>query len=392
MIPINDNFSLLDKNYLFYKVAERVRAYKAKNGDNGLIALGIGDVSLPLAPVIADSFADAARKMSQKEGFHGYAPYFGYEFLRRAVVDDYKRRNVTLKESEIFISDGAKSDIANLLDIFGRSDALIPSPAYPAYSDVNVMKGNAVFFLDTTEENGFIPEPERIEKRAYIIYICSPNNPTGIGYSTGIIKRWIDFALETGSVIMFDGAYEAYITGDVPHSVYEIDGAKRCAIEIRSLSKSAGFTGVRCGWSVVPEELKVNGISLNALWQRRQSTKFNGVSYPVQVAAAAALSEKGVAERKSQIDYYLKNARIIADFCNKKNIKHFGGKHSPYIWMKCPSGFSGWRFFDFLLDKAGIVVTPGDGFGAGGEGYVRLTAFNTRENTLKAVERLGGIL
>ena len=392
MISVNENYLLLDKNYLFKEIADRLDAFKVKNGDNGLIGLGIGDVSLPLAPSVAEKFASAAAKMGTKTGFHGYAPYFGYDFLRQAVKNDYKNRKVDIETDEIFISDGAKCDIANILDVFDISDVLVPSPVYPVYSDVNFMKGNRINFLELKEENGFIPDPKTVVKKPYIIYICSPNNPTGIGYSASIIKSWVDFAFETGSVLLFDPAYGEYITSGGPRSVYEIDGSKNCAMEICSMSKRAGFTGVRCGWTVIPKGLKVGGVSLNELWQRRQSTKFNGVSYPVQVAATAALTEPGVSECREQIRYYLENAAIITDFCDKKHIKYYGGKCSPYIWMKCPEGFSSWQFFDFLLEKARIVSTPGVGFGSGGEGFMRLTAFNTKENTLEAVDRLDAVL
>ena len=392
MISLNENYLRLDKNYLFKTVAEKLAAYKAKNGDNGLIALGIGDVSLPLAKKVAKKFSSAADMMQTKAGFHGYAPYFGYDFLLKAVQKRYQERKISVEKDEIFISDGAKCDIANILDVFDKSDALIPSPVYPVYTDVNTMKGNKINYLVLTEENGLIPRAENVEKKPYIIYLCSPNNPTGIGYSASIIKSWVDFALETGSVIIFDAAYAEYITGDKPHSVYEIDGGKNCAIEICSLSKSAGFTGVRCGWTVVPRALKVKGALINVLWQRRQSTKFNGVSYPVQVAAAAALSGAGKSECRRQIRYYLENAAILADFCDRKRIRHYGGNSSPYIWMKCPDKIDSWRFFDFLLERAKIVSTPGAGFGPGGEGFMRLTAFNTRENTLEAVKRLDGVL
>ena len=392
MITVNENYLRLDKNYLFKEIADRLAAFKAKNGDNGLIALGIGDVSLPLAPSVAEKFAYAASKMGERSGFHGYAPYFGYDFLRQAVKNGYNDRKVSVETDEIFISDGAKCDIANILDVFDISDVLIPSPVYPVYADVNLMKGNRINFLELNEECGFIPCPETVDKKAYIIYICSPNNPTGIGYSASILKSWVDFALETGSIVVFDPAYGEYITGDEPHSIYEIDKSKDCAVEICSMSKRAGFTGVRCGWTVVPKKLKVGGVSLNELWQRRQSTKFNGVSYPVQVAATAALTEPGVSECREQINYYLKNAAILADFCNKKDIRYYGGKCSPYIWIKCPDGFSSWQFFDFLLEKAKIVSTPGAGFGSGGEGFMRLTAFNTRKNTLEAVKRLDTVL
>ena len=304
----------------------------------------------------------------------------------------YNDRKVSVETDEIFISDGAKCDIANILDVFDISDVLIPSPVYPVYADVNLMKGNRINFLELNEECGFIPCPETVDKKAYIIYICSPNNPTGIGYSASILKCWVDFALETGSVIVFDGAYSEYITGDEPHSVYEIYGAKECSIEVCSLSKRAGFTGVRCGWSVVPKAIRVGGESLNALWQRRQSTKFNGVGYPVQVAACAALSEKGRFECKKQIKYYLDNAKLITKLCENKGITYFGGVSSPYVWMKCPNGYRSWKFFDYLLERAGIVATPGVGFGKGGEGYMRLTGFNTQEKTAEAVQRLYDIL
>ena len=387
MIRINENYLSLKGRYLFKSIADKVAEFKVKNGDNGLIALGIGDVSLPLAPTVAAAFSAAAKGMGVTEGFHGYAPYFGYDFLREAIASTYSARGADINTDEIFISDGAKCDIANLTDIFGKSDVLIPSPAYPAYIDVNVMCGNTIKRLELSEDDGFVPHPDSGDKNARIIYLCSPNNPTGVVYSASILREWVGYALGTGSLIVFDGAYSEYITTGEPHSIYEIAGAKNCAIEICSLSKCAGFTGVRCGWCVVPKSLKVGGANLNALWQRRQSTKFNGVSYPVQVAAAAALSEQGKKECKKQIDYYLENAKLLCDVCKKCGIICYGGVSSPYVWVKCPKGYTDLTFFDLLLEKARIICTPGSGFGCDG-GFIRLTAFNLRSATVTAAKRL----
>ena len=393
MIGPNGNFARHSGDYLFKKVNDLVGAYIKKNGDNGLIALGLGDVSLPLAPEPTKKLAHFSSEMKKVDGFHGYPPYFGYDFLRRAIAKDYAKKGVSVRAEEVFVSDGAKCDIGGLTDLFLKgSDVLVFSPSYPVYVDVNVIAGNTVTIVKTREENGFLPDVSAIEKKAYVIYVCSPNNPTGIVYPPRIMRELVGFALETGSLIVFDGAYSEYIRSDGIKSVYSIDVAKRCAIEVGSFSKRAGFTGLRCGWTVIPETVKIGGIRLSDMWKRRQSTKFNGVCYPVQRAAAAALTEKGRAQCGKQIEYYLKNAKILTDFCKKRGFKLFGGDDSPYIWLKCPKGFDSWSLFDFLLEKAAIITTPGAGFGAGGEGYIRMTAFNTYLNTVEAVERLTAVI
>jgi len=388
MIGINKNFAKLGGDYLFKEVAAKVGAFKQKNGDEGLISLGIGDVSLPLVRIVTDAFSSAVKGMGTKSGFHGYAPVGGYGFLRESICALYAERGVNVSADEIFVSDGAKSDIANLIDLFGRCDVLLPSPVYPAYADANVLSGNVVDYLIAEEKEGFIPLPDGVEKKRYLIYLCSPNNPTGVVYSKKTLEKWVNFALETGSVIIFDGAYSEFITGDEPRSVFEVEGAENCAIEINSFSKRAGFTGVRCGWAVVPKRLDVGGESLNGLWVKRQSIKFNGVGYPVQAAANAALSKDGRAQCGEQIKYYLENADILARSLVSCGLKVFGAKNAPYVWVRCPLGLSGWETFERLLYGAGLVCTPGEGFGEGGKGYIRLTAFGTRKDTLNASKRL----
>ena len=391
MLTANENYYKLDKNYLFKRIAGRVEEFKKAHPERDVISLGLGDVSLPLAPHIAAAFSRAAAEMSEKSGFHGYAPYYGYDFLKEAVKRLYLSRGVTLGEDEIFISDGAKCDLANLTGVFGKCRVVIPSPAYPVYSDANVISGNAVTYIPLDDESDFLPLPDYLDGKSALIYLCSPNNPTGAAYPKEVISRWVDYALRSHSLIVFDNAYEAFITeDDKPHSIFETDGAISCAIEVSSLSKRAGFTGIRCGWTVVPKTLKV-GFDVNALWGRRQSTKFNGVCYAVQKAAEAALSERGIRESRSQIDYYLKNAAVLSSACKKSGLKFFGGVNSPYLWVKCPSSLTDEETFDLLLNRAGIVCTPGSGFGAGGGGYIRLTAFASRENTLTAAERISAV-
>ena len=386
-IDINGNFSLIKESYLFSEIGKRVKEFSAANLGADIIKMGIGDVTLPLSSVVVSAFAKAAVEMGAKETFRGYPPEYGYDFLREAVKRKYMERGVVFCSDEIFISDGAKSDLGNIVDILGKNDALIPDPVYPVYLDSNIMSGNEITFVQGNAENGFLPMPTDVEKKPYVIYMCSPNNPTGAVYDRSGLKKWVDFALETGSLIIFDSAYEMFITDDSPHSIFEIEGAKECAIEICSLSKTAGFTGTRCGWTIVPETLSVGEVKLIKLWKRRQATKFNGVSYPVQRAAEAALSQEGVNACKQQIDYYRKNAGMLSEVLTKKSIFYTGGKNSPYVWFKCPHGMGSWEFFDYLLKNANVVGTPGEGFGKMGEGYFRLTGFSSTENTLKAVER-----
>ena len=391
-IKINENYFNVKKNYLFSEIAKRVNAYKAANPDADIIRLGIGDVTLPLSPVVVEAMKKAADEMGDAATFRGYAPEYGYDFLREKIAEYYKKFPVNLSAEEIFVSDGAKSDVGNIVDILGDNEILIPDPVYPVYLDSNIMSGHKVKFIAGNRENGFLPMPDGIERKPYVIYLCSPNNPTGAVYGRDALKKWIDFANGTGSLIIFDSAYEAFISGDYPHSVYEIEGAKSCAVEICSFSKTAGFTGTRCAWSVFPDELTVGENKLPFLWSRRQATKFNGVPYVVQRAAEAALSEEGQKQCRESIAYYMENARIIADVLKEKGIYFTGGENSPYLWLECPDGKTSWEFFDFLLEKAQIVGTPGAGFGDAGEGYFRLTSFGSRESTLKAAERLKKLL
>ena len=391
-IKINENYFNVKKNYLFSEIAKRVNAYKAANPDADIIRLGIGDVTLPRSPVVVEAMKKAADEMGDAATFRGYAPEYGYDFLREKIAEYYKKFPVNLSAEEIFVSDGAKSDVGNIVDILGDNEILIPDPVYPVYLDSNIMSGHKVKFIAGNRENGFLPMPDGIERRPYVIYLCSPNNPTGAVYGRDALKKWIDFANETGSLIIFDSAYEAFISGDYPHSVYEIEGSKTCTVEICSFSKTAGFTGTRCAWSVFPDELTVGENKLSFLWSRRQATKFNGVPYVVQRAAEAALSEEGQKQCRESIAYYMENARIIAAVLKEKGIYFTGGENSPYLWLECPNGKTSWEFFDFLLEKAQIVGTPGAGFGDAGEGYFRLTSFGSRESTLKAAERLKKLL
>ena len=391
-IKVNENFFNVKKNYLFSEIAKRVSAYSAEHPEAKIVRLGIGDVTLPLSPVVVEAMKKAADEMGNAATFRGYAPEYGYDFLREAIAEYYKKFPVNLSAEEIFVSDGAKSDVGNIVDILGDNEILIPDPVYPVYLDSNIMSGRQVSFLKGSNDNGFLPLPDGVEEKPYVIYLCSPNNPTGAVYSRDGLKRWIDFANKTGSLIIFDSAYEAFISGDYPHSIYEIEGAKSCGVEICSFSKTAGFTGTRCAWSVFPDELTVGDNKLSFLWSRRQATKFNGVPYVVQRAAEAALSDEGQAQCREAIAYYMENARIIGEVLKEKGIEFTGGENSPYLWLKCPNGMKSWEFFDFLLQNAQVVGTPGAGFGEAGEGYFRLTSFGSRESTLEAAKRLKKLL
>lgn len=388
MVKINDNYCKLNESYLFSEIAHRVAAFSEKNPDKKIIKMGIGDVTRPLCPAVVEAMRSAAAEMGCAETFRGYGPEQGYDFLRDRLRSYYEGFGVSLSEDEIFVSDGAKSDLGNILDIFSRDNSvLIPDPVYPVYVDTNVMDGRRIIYADADESNGFLPMPGG--EKADIIYICSPNNPTGAAYSREQLKAWVDFALENGSVILFDSAYESFIVDpSVPHSIYEIPGAKGCAIEFCSLSKTAGFTGTRCGYTVVPDSLEFGGVRLNKLWLRRQTTKFNGVSYIVQRGAQAVFTPEGQAQTAANIAYYRENARVITAALDEMGIYYTGGKNSPYVWMKCPDGMDSWQFFDCLLERSAVVGTPGAGFGRNGEGFFRLTAFSTHENTLEATERL----
>ena len=391
-ININEHFGDIKESYLFSDIAKRVKLYSEAHPDQKIIRLGIGDVTRPLTASVIAAMHKAVDEMANAETFRGYASEYGYGFLQQAIADYYGRMGVSLAIDEIFVSDGAKSDIGNMVDILGNNDILIPDPVYPVYVDSNLMSGRKPTLLEANAENGFLPMPDGVEEKPWVIYLCSPNNPTGAVYNRQQVKEWVDFANRTGSLIIFDSAYESYINGDYPHSVYEIEGARACVIEICSLSKTAGFTGTRCGWTVLPAELEVNGTKLAKLWARRQATKFNGVPYVVQRGAEAAVSEQGHAEAMECVGYYMENARILSEFLKEKGIWFTGGENSPYLWLRCPNGMGSWEFFDYLLENAQIVGTPGEGFGKCGEGYFRLTSFGTRESTLEAVERLRKLL
>lgn len=390
-IKLNENFFNVKKSYLFSEIAKRVKEYSEKNPDKKIIRLGIGDVTLPLPRVAVTALKKAADEMGSAATFRGYAPEYGYDFLREKIADYYKCFSVSRNFEEIFVSDGAKSDVGNIVDILGDNEILIPDPVYPVYLDSNVMSGHKISLLKGTRENGFLPMPGNADKKPYVIYLCSPNNPTGAVYSREQLKAWVDFANEAGSLIIFDSAYEAFISGDYPHSIYEIDGADRCAVEICSFSKTAGFTGTRCAWSVFPDKLTVGDTKLSALWSRRQATKFNGVPYVVQRAAEAVLTDEGIKECKALVEYYMENARIIAAALKNSEIEFVGGENSPYLWLKCPKNMGSWEFFDYLLESAQLVGTPGAGFGEAGEGYFRLTSFGSRENTLEAAKRIDAL-
>jgi LL-diaminopimelate aminotransferase len=386
---INKNFLLLQDSYLFYNISKKVNEFAAKNPDKNIIRLGIGDVTLPLVPAVTQAMQKAVSEMGAKETFKGYGEYQGYAFLQKAVAKYYLTKNVTLSEDEIFISEGAKNDLGNILDIFSADNTvLIPDPVYPVYVDTNIMAGRKIVYINGNAENNFLPLPDKNIK-ADIIYLCSPNNPTGAVYNSSQLKMWVDYALENDAVILFDSAYEIFVQDKtLPTSIYQIEGAKKCAIEICSLSKTAGFTGTRCGYTVIPQDLIRGGVSVKELWLRRQTTKFNGVCYIVQRGAEAVFSEEGFAQIKENISYYMENARIISETLTRLGIWFTGRHNSPYIWLKCPNNLSSWQFFDYLLEKANIVGTPGAGFGANGEGFFRLTAFCDRENAVKAMERL----
>ena len=392
MVKLNDNFFKLQESYLFSTTARKIREYSAANPDKPVIKMGIGDVTLPLIKQVADAIAKAGEGMATKEGFHGYGDEQGAAFLQEAILKYYGRiANVALKKNEIFISDGAKSDVANFTDLFSNDNVIIiPDPVYPVYLDSNMMLGRKIVFIEGNEQNGFLPMPFEGLK-GDIVYLCSPNNPTGAVYNRDQLKTWVDFANKNGMIILFDAAYEAFIADDsLPHSIFEIEGAKTCAVEFCSLSKTAGFTGTRCGYTVVPEDIIIDGHSLNKMWLRRQTTKYNGTSYIIQKGAEEVFSESGMAECMKNIGYYKENARIMAKTMDELGIWYTGGINSPYIWLRC--GMDSWEFFDKLLNEIQVAGTPGSGFGKCGEGYFRLTAFNTHENTLEAMRRFKKLL
>ena len=392
-MELNNHFLDLKDSYLFSTVARKVREYQASHPGVKVYKLSIGDVTLPLAPVVIEAMHKAVDEMGKKETFRGYGPELGYDFLREKIQAYYKRLPVDLDLDEIIVSDGAKSDLGNILDIMSPNNkVLIPDPVYPAYVDVNIMAGRKIDTCAGNAENGFKPMPNDSYK-ADVIYICSPNNPTGAVYTKEELKVWVDYANKQKALIIFDAAYEAFVQDkSLPHSIFEIDGARTCAIEICSFSKTAGFTGTRCGYTVVPKELEFNGIKANALWNRRQSTKFNGTPYIIQRAAEAVFTEEGQKQIQANLEYYRENAKIIKNALVEKGIYCVGGENSPYIWLKCPNGMKSWEFFDKLLNEKGVVGTPGAGFGENGEGFFRLTAFGDRETTIEAVKRITEIL
>lgn len=393
---INKNYENLKNNYLFSTVAEKVRKYSEANPDADIIKLGIGDVTKPLAKTVIAALHKAVDENAVSETFMGYGPEQGYAFLRDAIANYYGKLNAKIDADEVFVSDGAKSDIANILDIFDKNcHVVIPDPVYPVYLDTNIMDGREVSFLNANQSNNFLPMPEDLQtdKNPDIVYLCSPNNPTGACYDKNQLKIWVDYANEHGSVILFDSAYEVFVCADeLPRTIFEIDGSKTCAIEIASLSKTAGFTGSRCSYTIVPKELVRDNHSLKDMWNRRQSTKFNGTPYIVQRAAEAVFTDEGYAEIMENIHGYQHNAKIITDTLDELGIYYTGGHYSPYVWLKCPNNMSSWEFFDFLLENAQVVGTPGEGFGSNGEGFFRLTAFNTPERTSEAMDRLKNLL
>lgn len=392
-MKFNQFFNDISENYLFAEVAKRAGAYAAAHPEKKVLKLGIGDVTLPLAGEVIKALHSAVDDMSKSETFRGYGPYEGYDFLRESIRDYYRATGVNLALDEIFVSDGAKSDLGNILDIFARDNTvLIPDPVYPVYVDTNLMAGRKIVYAAANEQNGFLPMPDDAVD-ADVIYICSPNNPTGAAYSKTQLKEWVDYANRKGAVILYDAAYECFVTDDsLARSIFQVEGAKTCAIEFCSFSKIAGFTGTRCGYTVVPMALEKEGFSANKTWLRRQSTKFNGVPYIVQRGAAAVFSPEGRKQILDNIAVYQRNARTIAECMDALGVWYTGGKNSPYIWLKCPDGMGSWEFFDHLLENAQVVGTPGAGFGKNGEGFFRLTAFGSEEVTKEAVERIRALL
>ena len=394
MALVNGNYCNLKETYLFADIARKVNAFVAANPERKLIRLGIGDVTKPLAPCVIEAMEKAVQEMGVQATFRGYGPEQGYGFLHEALIKYYASFGVELASDEIFVSDGAKSDCGNITDIFDNSNTiLIPDPVYPVYLDTNIMCGRNVIYMQGTPENNFLPMPND-DVKADIIYLCSPNNPTGSAYNKEQLEAWVAYARKNNAVILYDAAYEAFITDPaIPRSIFTIEGAKECAIELCSLSKTAGFTGTRCGYTIVPHGLvrkTADGkdMELNAMWLRRQTTKFNGVPYIIQRGAEAVFTEEGIKQCRENIAFYQENARIMMAGFDKLGIKYFGGVHSPYLWVQCPNGMSSWEFFDFLLEKLAVVGTPGVGFGSMGEGQLRLTAFGSRENTIEAMERI----
>lgn len=392
-MKLNTNYLNVNDSYLFSTIAKKVAAYQQAHPDKTVLRLGIGDVTLPLAPAVISALHSAVDEMANKDTFRGYGPEQGYGFLKDSIAAYYKERGVQLAGDEIFISDGAKSDLGNILDLFSQDNVvLVPDPVYPVYVDTNVMAGRKIIYADANETNGFLPMPD-YSVDADLIYICSPNNPTGAAYTVAQLKEWVDYATKKGAIILYDAAYECFVESEgLARSIYQVDGAKNCAIEFCSFSKMAGFTGTRCGYTVVPEAIEKDGLSVNKMWLRRQTTKFNGVPYIVQRGAAAVFTKEGREQISKNLDYYRANAKVIAEGLKELGIWFTGGENSPYIWLKCPNGMKSWEFFDYLLENAQVVGTPGAGFGVNGEGFFRLTAFGSAEVTKEAVERIKKLL
>lgn len=387
-MKINKHYLELENSYLFKTIAKKAADYKNEHPEADIIKMGIGDVTLPLPECAVKAMGEAVSEMGKKETFHGYPESFGEDFLLSAIKSHYEKIGVKVDTDEIVATSGAKEDVANILDIFSDDvTVLIPDPVYPVYLDTNIMVGHKVIFSEANGENGFLPMPDG-SKKADIIYLCSPNNPTGAAYDYDSLKKWVDFALATGAVIFYDAAYEMFITDDSPRSIFLIPGAERCAIEFCSFSKTAGFTGVRCGYTVIKKELTSDGVRLLDLWKRRQSTKFNGVSYIVSRGAAAVFSDEGEKEIRENIAYYRENTKMMTEAFSSLGFTYYGGKNSPYVWLSCPFGMKSWEFFDFLLEKCNVIATPGEGFGSCGEGYIRLSGFGTHEKTREAMERI----
>ena len=393
MIKPNMHYANLKDSYLFYNIGQKTKAYLAENPDKKLLRLGIGDVSLPLCDAVIKELHSAVDDQATKENFHGYMPECGAPFLREAIAEYYKKRGVALSADEVFVSSGASDELGDILDLFDReSSCLVIEPAYPAYVDANIMAGRNIVHLSSGKENGFLPTPNE-DIKADILYICSPNNPTGAVFSKEQLKCWVDFANKNGSIILFDAAYEAFIEDEtLPHSIFEIEGAEKCAIEICSLSKTAGFTGTRLGYTVISKSLERNGMNFNDMWVRNRTTKTNGVSYIIQKGGAAVFTDEGRCQINENIKIYKDNAKVLMQALDNLGIWYCGGKNAPYIWLKCPNGMGSWEFFDYLLKEIQVVGTPGEGFGECGEGYFRFSTFGSPEDTKEAAERLCELL
>ena len=392
MLTPNLSYANLKESYLFHHIAQKTEAYLKAHPGAHLYRMGIGDVSLPLVPAVIQALHRAVDEQGEKASFHGYMPECGAPFLREAIAQHYRKRGVTLSPEEVFVSSGASDELGDILDLFDRSNrALIMEPAYPAYVDANIMAGREILHLPSGPENQFLPLPEE-GLEAELVYICSPNNPTGAAYSREQLSRWVDWANARGALILFDAAYEAFIEEDLPHSIFEIPGARTCAVEICSLSKTAGFTGTRLGYTVIPKDLERRSLSLNAMWVRNRTTKTNGVSYILQRGGAAVFTEVGQSQIQENIRVYKENARVLMQALDATGVRYWGGKNAPYIWMKCPEGLGSWEFFDLLLNEIQVIGTPGAGFGACGEGFFRFSTFGDPADTREAASRLSGLL